>query len=127
MASTAKALTKLPFRAQSPAVARLLSQTPRRSITTRPTLGSRQTLVARQLRRGYADEAAPIPTPKKPRRFRVWRWSWRLLNISILGGIAYVGYGIYQDRHPAPQIEPDPSKKTLVILGKPGRARCKPF
>ncbi|KAK1751860.1 putative external mitochondrial NADH-ubiquinone oxidoreductase 1 precursor [Echria macrotheca] len=117
MASTARALTKLPLRAQSPAVARLLTQTPRRSIATRPTLGSRQTLVARQLRRGYAGEAAPVPAPKKPRRFRVWRWSWRLVNLSILGGIAYVGYGIYQDRHPAPQIEPDPSKKTLVILG----------
>jgi NADH:ubiquinone reductase (non-electrogenic) len=28
-----------------------------------------------------------------------------------------MGYGIYQERHPEPQTEPDPSKKTLVVLG----------
>ncbi|KAG7290682.1 hypothetical protein NEMBOFW57_000685 [Staphylotrichum longicolle] len=28
-----------------------------------------------------------------------------------------MGYGVYQDRHPEPQVEPDPTKKTLVILG----------
>lgn len=116
MASTSRALGKLPVRAQSQAVARLLTQTPRRSIATRSTLSGGQTTVGRQLRRGYADEAAPIPAPKK-RRFRVWRWSWRLVNLSIVSGIAYIGYGIYQDRHPEPQIEADPNKKTLVILG----------
>ena len=43
--------------------------------------------------------------------------------ISILGGIGYIGYGVYQDRHPDPQIEADPTKKTLVILGmSPGLA-----
>jgi NADH:ubiquinone reductase (non-electrogenic) len=40
------------------------------------------------------------------------------LNLSLLGGVAYVGYGIYQERHPDPQTDPDPSKKTLVILGE---------
>lgn len=37
--------------------------------------------------------------------------------MSIVGGIVYIGYGIYEDRHPDPQVEPDPAKKTLVILG----------
>ena len=29
----------------------------------------------------------------------------------------YVGYGVYQNRNPVDQIEPDPKKKTLVVLG----------
>ncbi|RMZ76957.1 hypothetical protein DV737_g4626, partial [Chaetothyriales sp. CBS 132003] len=29
----------------------------------------------------------------------------------------YFAYGIYELRHPADQVDPDPSKKTLVILG----------
>ena len=39
--------------------------------------------------------------------------------LSALAGVAYIGYGVYQDRHPDPQVVPDPSKKTLVILGEP--------
>ncbi|EOO02766.1 putative external nadh-ubiquinone oxidoreductase mitochondrial precursor protein [Phaeoacremonium minimum UCRPA7] len=39
------------------------------------------------------------------------------MYLSVLGGIAWVGYGVYQDRHPLPQSDPDPTKKTLVILG----------
>lgn len=126
MTTSSRALSKLPMsvagiaRTQPQTVSRLLTQPSRRSIATRPALSTKPTTVARQFRRGYADEAAITPTPKKPRRFRVWRWSWRLLNLSLVGGMAYVGYGIYQDRHPEPQIEVDPSKKTLVVLGKPG-------
>ncbi|KAK5664156.1 hypothetical protein OQA88_371 [Cercophora sp. LCS_1] len=116
MSSTARALSKLPIRSQPQAVSRLFAQTPCRTIATRPALNSRQ-ILQRQFRRTYADEASPAPSPKKPRRFRVWRWSWRLLNLSVLGGIAYIGYGIYEDRNPEPQVEADPNKKTLVILG----------
>ncbi|OAA68056.1 alternative NADH-dehydrogenase [Niveomyces insectorum RCEF 264] len=74
----------------------------------------------RQFTRGYAsdapaaDEAAPKP---KRKRFRALRWLWRLTYLSALGGIVYIGYSIYQDRHPEPQLPPDPNKKTLVILG----------
>ena len=59
----------------------------------------------------------PPPPPKKRPRFRWLRWTWRLMYLSALGGLVYVGYGVYLDRHPAPQSPPDPSKKTLVILG----------
>lgn len=48
----------------------------------------------------------------------MFRWTWRLAYLSVLGGIGYVGYVIYQDRHPDPQKEADPNKKTLVVLGK---------
>lgn len=46
------------------------------------------------------------------------RWTWRLTYLSVLGGIAYVGWAVYEDRHPEEQVEADPTKKTLVILGE---------
>lgn len=131
MASTSRALSKLSAphlgvaraRLQSGAASGILTATPayRRAITTRPVIQNRQTAAAnaaRQFRRGYADEVAQVPAPKKPRRFRALKWLlWRLPILTIVGGIAYIGYGIYEDRHPEPQVEPDPTKKTLVILG----------
>ncbi|KAF2752599.1 external NADH-ubiquinone oxidoreductase-like protein [Pseudovirgaria hyperparasitica] len=70
-------------------------------------------LLRQQFRRSYAD-AAPKP---KGKGFRFLRWTWRITYLSALGGLAYVGYGIYEMRSPPDQPEPDPSKKTLVILG----------
>ena len=74
------------------------------------------TAVSRQFRRTYAD-AAPVKA-KKPRRFRFFRWTWRLTYLSILGGLGYVVYDGYASRHPDEQFNPDPKKKTLVVLGK---------
>lgn len=74
-------------------------------------------------RRAYASETnqAPAavlsPTPKPKRRFRFFRWTWRLIYLSALGGTGYLVYQIWEQRHPADQVEPDPSKKNLVILG----------
>ena len=53
--------------------------------------------------------------PRK--RFRALRWMFRLSLLSALLGLGYVGYGIYLSRSPAEQLEPDPNKKTLVVLG----------
>lgn len=65
-------------------------------------------------RRSYAD----IVAPKPKRRIRTtFRWLWRLTYLSAIGGIVYMGYQIYQLRTPEEQIEADPDKKTLVILG----------
>jgi NADH:ubiquinone reductase (non-electrogenic) len=72
-------------------------------------------IVQPALRRAYADAAAPSPAPKK--RFRFFRWAYRLTVLSGLGLTGYLGYSIYLLRHPEEQVEPDPSKKTLVILG----------
>lgn len=70
-------------------------------------------------RRSYANSPtanlSPAPAPK--RRFRFFRWIWRLAYISAIGGTCYLGYEIWQLRHPEDQNEPDPTKKTLVILG----------
>ena len=65
-------------------------------------------------RRSYAD----IVAPKPKRRIRTtFRWLWRLTYLSAIGGIVYMGYQIYQLRTPEEQIEADPNKKTLVVLG----------
>jgi NADH:ubiquinone reductase (non-electrogenic) len=103
---------------QQQAAPRLLLQTSRRTIGARPVFGSTQGPVSRQFRRGVSSETAPVPLPPKKSRFRVLRWAWRLGYLSAIAGIGYIGYGVYQDRHPPDQIQPDPSKKTLVILGE---------
>ncbi|KAK4106382.1 FAD/NAD(P)-binding domain-containing protein [Parathielavia hyrcaniae] len=123
MATSSRALSKLAVPRtgaallQSQVAPRLLLQTSRRTIGARPVFGSIQGPVSRQFRRGISDDAAPSPPPPKKRRFRVLKWTWRLTYLSAIAGIAYIGYGVYQDRHPDAQVEPDPSKKTLVILG----------
>lgn len=88
------------------------------STTSRQILSSRIRPVARQFQRQYSD--LPPPPPKK----RSWgwvgtsvKWTWRLTYLSVLGGLAYIAYDVYDDRHPADQVAPDPSKKTLVVLG----------
>lgn len=76
-----------------------------------------------QLQRRQASTEAPAATlspsqsepPKK--KFRKLRFLWRLIQLSLVGGLGYTAYSIYQERHPADQAEPDPSRKTLVILG----------
>ena len=78
----------------------------------RPTL--HPPVLQQPFRRSYADTVAP-KTKRRGRRFL--RWTWRLTYLSAIGGIAYVGYGIYLLRTPQEQSEPDPTKKTLVILG----------
>lgn len=65
-------------------------------------------------RRSYADT--------KPqtyfRRSRVTlRWLWRAVYLGTIGGIGYLGYTIYLLRTPPEQLEADPTKKNLVILG----------
>ncbi|WPG99449.1 Hypothetical protein R9X50_00226300 [Acrodontium crateriforme] len=122
MASTIR-----PFLAMTPAIAfktssTMASFTSSRAFTTairrtplRASFQSQsQSLIARRtaFRRGYADLP---PTPKK--RWGFFRWTWRLFYLSTLGGLAYTGYGIYINRTPADQQEPDPTKKTLVVLG----------
>lgn len=55
---------------------------------------------------------------KKKKKWGFWRTSWRLTYGSTLLGLTWFGYSIYKTRHPREnQLPPDPSKKTLVILG----------
>lgn len=64
-------------------------------------------------RRTYAD----VAPAKKPRRFRLFRFLWRLTYLTAIGGTAYLAYGVYDQKHPDDQFEPDPTKKNLVVLG----------
>lgn len=76
-------------------------------------------------RRGYAEYAEAIAgPPKKPKRAGFLRWTWRLTKAGAVAGFAYLAFTIYQGRHPNEQFDPDPSKKTLVILG--GHRACPP-
>ncbi|KAJ0302896.1 hypothetical protein COL5a_011343 [Colletotrichum fioriniae] len=86
-----------------------------RTLTARPRVAALPQVgtVARQLTRNYADVA-----PKKAGKVRkTFRWAWRLTYLSALGLFGYIGYVVYDDRHPEDQVELDPTKKTLVILG----------
>ncbi|QKX64177.1 uncharacterized protein TRUGW13939_11350 [Talaromyces rugulosus] len=109
------------------AVSQLASTISARSLSSRvapvrPSLLSsasplRSSPIQPALRRAYADAAAAAPSPAPKKRFRFFRWAYRLTVLSGLGLTGYLGYSIYILRHPEEQIEPDPSKKTLVILG----------
>lgn len=74
-------------------------------------------LLRQSFRRSYADAAAEPKAAPKKKRAGVLRWLWRATYISAIGGLGYVSYGIWDMRNPADQEEPDPSKKTLVVLG----------
>ncbi|KAH8909605.1 FAD/NAD(P)-binding domain-containing protein [Coniochaeta sp. PMI_546] len=127
MASSTRALAR--FAPSQVAKLQLPSAATSRLLTTSSRLPARAGRVAlnnnriaalsRQFRRQYSDapSATLSPAPPKKRRFRVLRWTWRLTYLSVLGGIGYLGWLIYEDRHPAEQVEADPNKKTLVILG----------
>ncbi|KAK3953348.1 hypothetical protein QBC32DRAFT_210356 [Pseudoneurospora amorphoporcata] len=120
MASTSRALGRLSApsmgvtRLQTQAVSRLLSSAPRRALISE----SRQVAVSQQIRRAHTETTPALPEPpKERRRFRKLRWLWRAPLVASLAGIAYIGWGVYEERNPGPQVEPDPSKKTLVVLG----------
>lgn len=82
----------------------------------RPTIALQLRQTGRAaFQRTYADEA-PKPKPGKLRR--TFRWAWRFTYLSAAGLVGYTFFTIWQDRHPEPYVEPDPKKKTLVILGE---------
>ncbi|KAF8249666.1 FAD/NAD(P)-binding domain-containing protein [Wilcoxina mikolae CBS 423.85] len=74
-----------------------------------------RTAIQASFRRAYSVEAGPPPKPKK--RFRFIRNLWRVTRWSAILGTAYLAWSIYETRWPQEQVEPDASKKTLVILG----------
>lgn len=96
------------------------SSSSRAFLSTKSTRPSPSQLLSKQrspfARRAYATEA-PAPAAPKKKRFRFLRWTYRLTVLGMLAGTGYLGYHIYLLRHPEEQVEPDPSKKTLVILG----------
>lgn len=102
-----------------------LSQGVRRSYTTaRPSaLSSRAQWTPRPtqsqivLRQTVRRQSTEVPPPEPKKRFSWLRWTWRLTKLSAVAGAGYAAYHIYEMRNPADQEQPDPTKKTLVILG----------
>lgn len=101
--------------------------TARRTLTTRsvalhhPPAQIRQSIskyprssIQQHFRRSYADTK---PQPYFRRSRVVLRWVWRAVYLGAIGGVGYLGYTIYLLRTPPEQLEADPSKKNLVILG----------
>jgi NADH:ubiquinone reductase (non-electrogenic) len=83
--------------------------------TPRPTF--HQIALRQSIRRQSSEAAKVVPKPARRGFRRALLWTWRLSYVTAILGAGYVSYGIWEMRNPADQPEPDPSKKTLVILG----------
>ena len=105
-----------------------LQQAGRRAYaTTRPSLVANRAqwtsrpvshqIALRQTIRQQSTETPKIDVKTKKKGFRLLRWTWRATYLSAIAGVAWVGYGIWDMRHPDDQAQPDPTKKTLVVLG----------
>lgn len=82
------------------------------SLHNRPYLKTTKT--QQNFRRAYADAAAPV---KRSRSRQIFKWLWRAIYLSALGGVGYVGWEIWDENNPNDQYKPDPKKKTIVVLG----------
>ncbi len=101
-------------RRQQPLVSQLSQNTRSQTPARIPKDALRQSF-----RRGYADTINPVVKEKAKRRsWSFLKWSWRLLYVSAIGGTVYTAWGIHQSKYPREQDEPDPKKKTLVVLGR---------
>ena len=106
IAPLSRAFSTLSRRALTPARPRAL---------TRPTFSKVQ--LRQSFRRHQSSESGKKVKPKRGTFRTILLWTWRLTYLSAVGGVVYVGYGIWQLRHPVEQLPPDSNKKTLVILG----------
>ncbi|KAH6893407.1 hypothetical protein B0T10DRAFT_482195 [Thelonectria olida] len=117
MASSTRAMSAA--LASSRIATRALTTTSR--LSARPSIAMKlQTSGRIAFRRCYADEAPkskPKPKSKPGKLRRTLRWTWRFTYLGALGFVGYTFYTIYDERHPEDQFQPDPTKKTLVILG----------
>lgn len=120
MASSARAMTAISRVGQMAPSSRIAT----RALSTvsktsaRPSVAMKLNNTGRiAFRRAYADEA-PKPKPKIGKIRRTLRWTWRITYLSVGALVGYTCYVIYDDRNPLEQVQPDPSKKTLVVLGK---------
>jgi NADH:ubiquinone reductase (non-electrogenic) len=88
-------------------------------LRARPSVASKLDNAGRiAFRRAYASEAPKESVKRKPGKLRLtFRWAWRITYLSVAGLFGYTCYIVWQDRNPEPQYEPDPKKKTLVVLG----------
>lgn len=82
-----------------------------KAFPTRRSIKAKQNLHAQ---RQFNNDAGPKTLRSQFPMLRTMR---RLGYLTLLGLVASISYGVYLDRHPQPQVKPDSSKKSLVILG----------
>jgi len=102
-------------------LSRAFSMSSRQPLIARPRALARPAFNKVQLRQSFrrhqSSESGKTGKPRRGVIRTVLLWTWRLTYLSAIGGLVYVGYGVWQLRHPVEQLPPDPNKKTLVILG----------
>ncbi|KAJ5360349.1 External alternative NADH-ubiquinone oxidoreductase mitochondrial [Penicillium concentricum] len=82
---------------------------------------NKQPLLSQVTRRALSLKHHGDPTPAVGTTTRVRNQSFgntkRIALVSLIGGFSIAVYNIYHLNNPREQLQPDPSKKTLVILG----------
>ncbi|KAI6371621.1 hypothetical protein MCOR25_003904 [Pyricularia grisea] len=96
---------------------RFISMRTRRPVYSTPASVQSQLQIQRRLESTEAPAVTLSPQQPPKKKFRKLRFLWRLIQLSLIGGLGYTAYSIYQERHPAEPADPDPNRKTLVILG----------
>ncbi|KAI6512866.1 hypothetical protein MCOR10_009541 [Pyricularia oryzae] len=96
---------------------RYMSMRTRRPVYSTPVTLQSQLQIQRRLESTEAPAATLSPQQPPKKKFRKLRFLWRLIQLSLIGGLGYTAYSIYQERHPDEPADPDPNRKTLVILG----------
>lgn len=108
-------------------VARRTFATTQHITRARPTArcALNQPSLRQAFRRSYADNINPETKKQiKKKGAGFLRWTWRITYLSAIAGLGWFTYGVYESRTPPEQQEPDPKKKTLVVLGMWKNHKC---
>ncbi|ODQ68231.1 FAD/NAD(P)-binding domain-containing protein [Nadsonia fulvescens var. elongata DSM 6958] len=81
------------------------------------TRSGARSLTSSAIRFNQGKPLSADPVERAKTKSNIWKNIKRTIFASSLLGLGYLGYGIYDERHPTTQIVPDAKKKTLVILG----------
>src|SRR5690348_12261851 len=80
------------------ALSSLSEHRPASRILTKQSITLRRPLLRESFRRAYADaptvKLSPEPEVKPKKKFRFFRWVWRITYLSALGSVAYLTYNI---------------------------------
>ncbi|KAI8609213.1 hypothetical protein BC830DRAFT_1173750, partial [Chytriomyces sp. MP71] len=87
-----------------------------RLVSHAPHFTKRVSSQAFSLPRYASRSSSSVAATSAPKGSR-FKWTRRVLTVGAVAGIAVVAYTVYELRHPLPQFEWDPSKKTVAVLG----------
>lgn len=120
-----QAATRYPLRISSQISASHFNSAARRNLATfqlstslkNPCARIKSTASISPLQQSYRRSYADARPPTVRRKGGFFKWAWRLTYLSTIAGTGYLSWVIYELRTPPEQLDVDPSKKTLVILG----------